>query len=80
MLLIQVYVSVGWSPGANPMPVILETNQFSKMMGDGNDTSPAVGMVSQLPLQVNVGVKVAACAEETPMARVNTTPVSSPFI
>ena len=45
MVLIQVYVSLGWSPGSNPMPVIFETlPHVSRMLGDGNDTSSAVGM------------------------------------
>src|SRR5450755_2450824 len=44
------------------------------MMGDGNDTSTAVGMESQLPVQTNEGVEeVSARAEETPMARINPT-------
>jgi hypothetical protein len=75
-VLFQVYVSVGASPAASPRATpMLATpvSHVSKMLGDGNDTSPAVGVAAQVPVQVNVGVKVSAWAEEAPKARMNPT-------
>lgn len=75
-VLVQVYVSLGLSSAANPrVTAMLATplSHVSVMLGDGNDTSPAVGVAAQMPVQVNEGVKVSAWAEETPMARMTPT-------
>src|ERR1700720_556498 len=74
--LVQVYVALGLSPAASPrITPMLATplSHFSSMLGDGNETSPAVGVDAQLPVQVNVGVKVSAWAEETPKATMSPT-------
>jgi hypothetical protein len=75
-VLFQVYGSLGLSPAASPrITAMLATplSHVSKMLGDGNDTSPAVGVDAQLPVHVNVGVKVSAWTEETPMVRMSPT-------
>jgi hypothetical protein len=70
-VLVQVYVSLGLSPGASPRvaPMLASMlSHVSSMLGDGNETSPAVAVDG-----LNVGVKVSARAEETPRARMSPT-------
>jgi hypothetical protein len=71
---VQVYVSLGLSLAARSRVTEMlasPLSHVSSMLGDGNETSPAVGVAAQLPVHVNVGVEVSAWAEETPKARMS---------